>query len=136
MIGRIRNRRRARQILDYSHLVVGRHSPGDVDGVMEIGGWGFFVVEMKHREAEVPRGQRRTLEALATALVKTGYEVLFVVASHDVDNPAADVNAADAKVRERFDSGTLCLTRVRESITLSECLREWIECHSPSDEEE
>lgn len=123
--GAIQFRERRKQLVDFSSLRIGRITPTDCDGLIEYHGKAYILFEIKHRDAKVPEGQLKALTRMIDALNHASKYAVLIIAEHNVDNPAEDINAADCKVRSWYDgrkqgcfNGTLkelvdiCIARV------------------------
>lgn len=90
----IRNRKYAAQIREFSGMKFGTIIPTDVDGLIEYHNKAFVIIETKHKEAELPRGQKVALEVLCDTIEKDRRAIL-IVASHesngDIDVATTDV---------------------------------------------
>ena len=73
-----------------------------MDGTIEYHDKCFVFYEFKLREAEMPKGQKLLLERLADACQFAGKQSVVFLCKHNVDNPDADVDAANAKVAETY----------------------------------
>lgn len=62
--GKIENRNRARQIIDFSGLQYGKITPTDIDGLIEYHDKAILLLEFKYADAEMPRGQKVALERM------------------------------------------------------------------------
>jgi len=93
--GLIRNRQYAAQIRDYSGLLYGKITPTDIDGFVEFGDKLFVFIELKHKDAPLPAGQRLALERLADAVGETGRKSLLLIGEHDTNG---DIEAAQCQV--------------------------------------
>ena len=100
--GKIQNRDRARQIIDFSGLRYNNITPTDMDGAIEYHDKCFVFYEFKLREAEMPKGQKLAFERLADACQFAGKQSVVFLCKHNVDNPDADIDAASAKVAETY----------------------------------
>lgn len=80
--GVIRNRQFATQIRDFSTLRIGTITPTDVDGLIEYRNKCFILIETKHGNSELPRGQELALERLCDSMNKP---TMLIVASHNTD---------------------------------------------------
>lgn len=98
--GIIRYRDRARQIKDFSGLRFERGiTPTDIDCFVEFNNELFIFCELKHKGAEMPYGQRLSLERLSDAINKAGYKSIVLVAEHE--SPVGeDIPAHEAIVTE------------------------------------
>lgn len=96
--GKIKNRERRRQILDFSRLLFNvSATPTDADFFLEINDKVYIIGEYKFMNAPLPHGQELALTRLCDALTETGRSALLFVAQHDapvefdVDGAAATV---------------------------------------------
>lgn len=103
--GQIENRDRARQINDFSGLKYGKITPTDIDGFIDFGDFVFIWFELKHGDTEMRYGQQLALERQCNAAKVAGKHAFVLVASHDVVDPAEDVNAAVCNVSKYFTDG-------------------------------
>lgn len=101
----INNKERMRQIIDYDGLRYDTITPTDIDGLVEYKGKAYAIIEMKHRNKEVPKGQLIALERMAKDLSAQGKLVTIFVCEHYVDNPERDVIAAKSIVRMCWFNG-------------------------------
>jgi hypothetical protein len=96
MRGKIRNRKAAQQIRDFSGLRYGKITPTDIDAFIDFGNKTFIIVEGKHGNAELPYGQRLALERLCDAITN-GIDAWLLVTRYDTPSDE-DVNYASSKV--------------------------------------
>lgn len=113
----INYRARARQLINFSDMPTGKYAPTDIDGVIEYGNKVWIWLEYKFSGAEVPQGQRLTLERLVDELGKEKVAVA-IVADHYEENTERDVEAGAALVRSIYFRGKW--TRPKEEITVRE----------------
>ena len=96
----IRNRKYASQIREFSGLKFGTIIPTDIDGLIEYKDKAFILIETKHKESELPFGQKLALERLCDAIQKDK-PALLIVASHESEG---DIDVANTAVTEfRFN---------------------------------
>lgn len=105
MRGVIENRGRRIQIVDFSGLRYGNITPTDIDGVIEFRNRAFIYIELKHRDAPLPRGQELYIERQVDVCRAGGKQAVAIVAEHDVDDTEEDVDAASCKVRRIYYDG-------------------------------
>ena len=99
--GEIHNRKRAKQINDFSGLAYGNKiTPTDIDGLIEYQDKGYVLIEVKLRGVLLPYGQRLALERMTDDLTRAGKPTVCIIASHDIDDPEQDINVANTRVRE------------------------------------
>ncbi len=99
MRGEIRNRKRARQLRDFTGLRFGTITPTDIDGFLEFRDRLFVWIETKFRGQEMPDGQRLALERQCDAVAETGRAAAVLVVEHDAQ-PEKDIAVAECPVRE------------------------------------
>lgn len=97
--GKIQNRDRAKQIIDFSGLKFGSITPTDIDGVIEYHNKAIIFIEMKYGEQPLPRGQKVALMRMVDDLQNANKESCLLVCVHNVDNPEIDVDAAQTNVK-------------------------------------
>lgn len=98
----IQNRNRARQLIDFSGLKFGTITPTDIDGCVEYKNKALALFEMKHGDAEIPKGQELALTRIIDDSRAAGKEAALFICEHNVDNYNADINAADTVVRKFY----------------------------------
>lgn len=103
--GVIQFRERRKQILDCSKLRYGNITPTDCDGLIEYHDKAYVLFEIKYRNAKVPAGQLLALTRSVEDFRRAGKSALLVIAEHDVDDPAQDIDAAECTVREYYWHG-------------------------------
>lgn len=77
---------RAKQVIDYGGMRCGKIMPTDLDGIIEYNDKAYILIEMKHRNASVPRGQRVALERMVNDFTSIGKRACLLLCSHCVDN--------------------------------------------------
>lgn len=97
--GKIHNRERGRQIIDYSGVRYGRITPTDIDGFFEQHNDAFVFYEMKYGDAMLPQGQLKALVRLVNACWNAGMKAALIIGQHDVANPDDDIRADAVPVR-------------------------------------
>lgn len=94
--GKIQNKDRARQIIDFSGIRYGNITPTDIDGLIEYQNKAYIWFEYKLRGARFPDGQKIALERLANDLQKSGKPVIVILAEHNQKNCEKDIDAANS----------------------------------------
>jgi hypothetical protein len=117
-----RNKRRARQLIEFDGLRYGTKMPMDIDAFMDFGGKAFVFIEAKYGDAPLPLGQRLALERLCDA-IDNGIESYVLVARHTAPS-RVDVDLATALVTEYRSRGKWRNTK--EPHTVREFL-DWID---------
>lgn len=103
--GKIQNRERARQIIDFSGIRYGNITPTDVDGLIEYHDKGIAFLEYKYGDTELPFGQRLALTRIADNIQKAGENSTVLVCEHYVEDCNQDIQAEKAIVRELYFAG-------------------------------
>ena len=101
--GAIQFRERRKQLVDYSGLRIGNITPTDCDGLIEYRDKAYVLFEIKHRNAKVPSGQLKALVRSVDDFKQAHKAAILIIAEHDVDNPALDIDAAKCAVRVFYD---------------------------------
>lgn len=96
--GKIQNRDRARQLIDFGGLRYNNITPTDIDGFLEKGDRLFVFYEYKLPSAEMPHGQKVALMRLVDGLTKAGKLAVLFLCRHNEYNPLSDVKASKAIV--------------------------------------
>lgn len=100
--GVIQFKDRARQLIDFRNLRIGKITPTDTDGEIEYHDKAWVFIEIKYKNAVVPAGQKLAFERKVNDVVRGGKKAVLFVASHYVDNPLEDIIAGDCIVREFY----------------------------------
>lgn len=103
--GKIQNKDRARQIIDFSGIRYGNITPTDVDGLIEYHDKAVVFLEYKFGDAEMPFGQKLALERVANNNQKAGKHATVMLCEHDVEDCMRDVDASSAIVRDFYYAG-------------------------------
>jgi len=103
--GKIQNRERARQIIDFSGIRYGRITPTDIDGYFEYHDKAFVFYEYKLVGGECPRGQKIALERLADAVTDSGKEAVIFLCRHAVEDTRKDISASNSIVESVYYRG-------------------------------
>lgn len=101
--GAIQFRERKKQIVDFSGLRFGNITPTDCDGLIEYRDKAYILFELKHRGADVPHGQLVALVRAVDDWRRAGKKAMFIIAEHEADNPADDIDAASCTVRTYYN---------------------------------
>lgn len=104
MRGKIQNRERARQIIDFSGLRFGNITPTDIDGMIEYQDKAFVYYEFKLQGANMPRGQELALERTVDSHIAAMKQAIAILVEHDVSDCERDIQAAKCLV-SRFYLG-------------------------------
>ena len=119
----IQNRRRARQLIDFTDLKYGNMYPTDIDGCFEYKNKALALFEMKHGDTEMTEGQKLALVRMIDDSRAAGKEAVLFICEHYVDDCNMDVNAAQAVVRKFYYNGEWYDGR---GVTLKEKLNSFI----------
>lgn len=100
----IRSNGAFRQMCDFRHMRYARGiTPTDIDFFLEFDNDVFVLGELKHKNSELPKGQRTALVNLADC-VTPPKRVLLVVAKHQAETNE-DIDVANAVVSEYRSRG-------------------------------
>lgn len=125
--GKIHSPARARQLRDFSGLLIGTITPTDIDGLIEYHNIAYIIIEAKHRDKEMDYGQNLAFERLCDDLEKSGKKTILIIARHDVDDPNIDIDMANTKVvKFRRDNSWLGLGN-DSTLTTIQLIRSFIE---------
>jgi len=96
--GKIRNRKVAKQLRDFSGLRWGTITPTDIDGFFEIGDRIFVFIEVKYKDAPMPNGQRIAFERLID-IVDEKKSAILVIGTHEEESEN-DIDVANCLVKK------------------------------------
>lgn len=92
---------RARQLISFEGLRIGKITPTDIDGAIEYRDKAYIFIEVKHRNKEIPLGQRIALERLVKDTGE-GKKSLAIVCEHCTDDTSQHIDMANCMVRDLF----------------------------------
>lgn len=105
-MNRILNPKRMKQLIEFKGLDLdGGIYPTDIDGLIEYHDTEYIILEVKHKKAKVPWGQRLALQRMVDDFTKVGKKAVAIVCEHDVDDTNKPVVAAVCNVRELYYGG-------------------------------
>ena len=126
--GKIYNRERAKQLIDFSGLKFGTKTPTDIDGFLDFGNRIFVYLEFKYKGNELPYGQRLALERDCDSHLASGMPCYCIIATHEVDDTEKDIDAASSIVSEiRYKRKWY---KTKEEMTVREAIEKICERHS------
>lgn len=100
--GIIQYKDRARQLIDFQNLRIGKITPTDTDGEIEYHNKAWIFIEIKYKDAEMGDGQRIAFERKVNDIERGGKKAVLFVAHHYVDDPMVDVDAGACIVKKIF----------------------------------
>ena len=100
--GKIHNRERGRQIIDFSGIRYGNITPTDIDGFFEKENRIFVFYEYKLPNADMPRGQELALTRVVDGLSAAGKSAVLFLCRHDTYAPEVDIKADEAIVEKLY----------------------------------
>ena len=103
--GKFQNDNRARQLIRFDGLQRGNITPTDIDGFTEVHDEAFVFVEIKYRDAQMPRGQELAYIRLVDRVQKSGAEAALFLCEQYVDDARQDVFLKEAVVRKIYHRG-------------------------------
>jgi len=128
--GVIENRDRKRQIIDYRDLRFGNITPTDIDGMIEYHGKAFIYYEFKLNDAEMPNGQRISLEQSIKSHRAAGKQAIAILLEHNIQNWQHDIPAAQCPVREYYLNPKYGWAKPKQyetAYSLSKRFLEWVD---------
>ena len=123
--GKIQNRERARQIIDFSGIRYGNITPTDIDGFFERADEAFVFYELKFHDAEMPTGQEVALKRLVDATRAAHKKSVLFMCRHEIEDAAKDVDAAKAIVKKVYFNGEWHNGDGRTLKEYSDSFRKW-----------
>ena len=103
MKSKILNPKRMKQLIDFKGLELDNGIyPTDIDGLIEYHDSEYILLEVKHKDARVPYGQRLAIQRMVDDFTKAGKKAVAIVCEHKVDDTDKPVVAAFCKVRELY----------------------------------
>lgn len=103
MRSKIEHPKRMKQLVDFVGLELDSGIyPTDIDGLIEYKDSEYIIIEVKHRNAKVPRGQRLALQRMVDDFTKAGKNSVAIVCEHSVDDANKPVIMAKCRVRELY----------------------------------
>lgn len=72
--------------------------PTDIDGIIEYKDKAYILIEMKHRDAKLPQGQRIALERMVNDFSHSGKMACVLLCSHCIDNCHDSIKAENTIV--------------------------------------
>ncbi len=100
--GTIKNRERARQLVDFHELRWGKITPTDLDGFLDFGDKVFVFIEYKYEDADMGYGQETAFKRLVGATRKP---CILIHATHSQHDPDKDIDGANATVVRTYWKG-------------------------------
>lgn len=89
----------------YLELYSSYYGYTDIDGLIEYHDSEYILLEVKHKDARVPYGQRLAIQRMVDDFTKAGKKAVAIVCEHKVDDTDKPVVAAFCKVRELYYGG-------------------------------
>lgn len=104
MTGVFDNESRARQLIRFDGMNIGKLCFTDFDAVMEYRNKAWLVFEVKHGDKAVPIGQRLALERFVDDVEAKGKHAVAAVVEHCVGDYRQDIYLRDCIVRNVYVS--------------------------------
>jgi hypothetical protein len=92
----IRNRKKVRQVIDFTGVQNGKMHPSDIDAVLEFDNEILILIEVKYKYKKIPTGQRLLLERLCNSWHTKKSIVLKV--EHDYESDEENIPLENCKV--------------------------------------
>ncbi len=126
MIGVYDNPERARQLIRFNGMTVGRKCFTDFDAVMEYDNRAWLVFEVKAMGKAMPTGQRLAIERFVTDVSKVGKIVTAAVVEHDVSDPTKDILLSECIVRSVYEGHERKWRRPRHVMTARQLMSKFV----------
>lgn len=97
--GKILNPVFSNQVIDYSNMKLGKITPTNIDGYMDIKGKGHWFYEAKYGDSKPRRGQVLAFERLADA---TAPFSIYIIGSHECPSTASIMASETVVTNVRF----------------------------------
>lgn len=117
--GVIQNKDKALQVNNFDHLLYGKITPTDIDGLIELRNRAYVFIETKNDGAEIKPGQRLAIERLVKDL-RTKKPTIALIARHHI-TPPNDIPTADCIVSEYIFNGEWVTTASNQTV------KQWID---------
>ena len=83
MKSKILNPKRMKQLIDFKGLELDNGIyPTDIDGLIEYHDSEYILLEVKHKDARVPYGQRLAIQRMVDDFTKAGKKAVAIVCEH------------------------------------------------------
>ncbi|MHA1290712.1 MAG: hypothetical protein ACTSPB_25285 [Candidatus Thorarchaeota archaeon] len=92
----IRNRKKVRQVIDFTGVQNGRMHPSDIDAVLEFNNDVLILMEVKYRRQGIPTGQKLLLERICDSWHTDKACVLKV--EHEFNDDDVDIPLHECRV--------------------------------------
>jgi hypothetical protein len=92
----IRNRKKVRQVIDFTGVQNGKMHPSDIDAVLEFDNDILILIEVKYKFKKIPTGQRLLLERICDSWHTKKSIVLKV--EHDYESDEENIPLENCKV--------------------------------------
>lgn len=132
--GKIRNKKRRQQIVDFSGIRYKNITPTDIEGLgyffnikgfFEIQNKVFIFIELKLAGTELLRGQTLAFARLVDALK---YPAIYIIGEHNVENAEQEIVAAECIVTQYRSHSEWFIPK--EEITLKRLIDKFLEHHN------
>ena len=91
------------QPIDYTALLPYPLAPTDVDGLVDVDGYGYILIEVKRGHTKMPMGQQVCLENMVKDFQKAGKKSVLILLRHEVFDQTQVVYAAFLPVVGIYD---------------------------------
>ena len=125
--GKIQNRGRARQQIQFDGMRFGNITPTDIDGMFEYHDKAFVFYEVKHADAQMPYGQQIALERIADAIQSGGKEATVFLCRHYVNDTEQGIRLEDTIVTDFYYAGRWYHSQGRDAKEISESFIKFVD---------
>lgn len=92
-----------RQPIDYNAIATYPLAPTDIDGILDVDGRGYIIIEVKRGHTQMPMGQQIALENMVKDFQKAGKKAVLILLRHEEHDPTQVIYAAFLPVSGIYD---------------------------------
>jgi len=92
-----------RQPVSFEAMLPYPLAPTDLDGLIEVSGIGYILIEVKRGHTQMPRGQQIALESMVMDFHKAGKRAVLILLRHEQSDPTEMIFAAMLPVTGIYD---------------------------------
>ena len=119
--GKFQHIERAKQLISFQGLNIGKITPTDIDGVIEYKDKAYIFIEVKYKNKELPFGQQLALERLVDD-TSANKKSIAIVCEHNIGDTDTQIKMAACKVRELYLSDEKVWRRPKDNITVEQMI--------------
>jgi len=100
----IKNRKKIKQLIDFSGVQNGKIHPSDIDAVIELDNKVLILIEVKRKHVLIPMGQRILLERICDSWHIRDKAIILKV-EHEFDDEEQDIVLRECTVTRTYYKG-------------------------------